>query len=67
MFILSGAISWVAKEVQLSANPVSLGEGWWLITQATTKRYIEPRGPGHPHSISPASTPFNFHNQDLSP
>ena len=35
--MLSGAISWVGKQAQLSANPVILGEGWWLITQAITK------------------------------
>ena len=66
-FMLSGAFSWVGKQVLLSSNPVNLGEGQQLIAQATTKRCIEPRGPGHPHSIPPASTPFNFHNQDPYP
>ena len=66
-FLLSGAISWVGKQAELSANPVSLGEGWQLITQAITKGCIKQRGPGHLHSIPPASTPFNFSNQDLSP
>ena len=28
--------------------------------------HIKPRGPGHPHSIPPASTLFNFYNQNLS-
>ena len=42
MFMLSGAISWVGKQAQLSANPVSLGEGWWLITQAITRRMHQP-------------------------
>ena len=36
-FMLSGAISWVGKQAQLNANPVSLGEGWQLIAQAITK------------------------------
>ena len=27
-FMLSGAISWVGKQAELSANLVSLGEGW---------------------------------------
>ena len=66
-FTLSGATGWVGKQAQLSTKPVSLGEGWWLSTQAITEGHIEPRGPGHPHSIPPASTPFNFCNQDLSP
>ena len=36
-FTLSGAISWVSKQAQLSANAVSLQEDWQLITQAITK------------------------------
>ena len=63
MFTLSGAIGWIGKQAQLSANPVSLGEGQQMITQAITKGCIEPRGPGHPCSIPPVSTPFNFSNQ----
>ena len=67
MFILLGAIGWVDKQAHLNANPVSLGEGWWLITQAITKWYIKSRGPGHPQSIQPVSLPFNFGNKDQSP
>ena len=66
MFTLSGTISWVGKQAQLSAKPVSLGDGQLLIAHAITEGHIEPRGPGHPHSIPSASTPFNFHNQDFS-
>ena len=32
-------------------NPLSLGEGSQLITQAITEGHIKPRGPGHPQSI----------------
>ena len=67
MFTLSGAISWVGKQAQLSAKPVSLGDGWQLIAQAITEGHIKPRGPGSPHSIPPPSTLFSFHNQDSSP
>ena len=67
MFTLSGAISWVGKQAQLSTKPVHLGDGWQLIAKTITKGHIGPRGPGHPRSIPPASPPFNFHNQDLSP
>ena len=67
MFTLSGTVSWVGKWAQLSAKPASLGDGWWLIAQAITEGHIKPRGSSHPCSIPPASTPFNFHNQDLSP
>ena len=67
MFMLSGAISWVGKQAQLNANAVTLGEGWQVITQAITEQHFEPRGPGSPCSILPASPPFSFHNQDESP
>ena len=67
MFTLSGALAWVSKPVQLSAKPASLGDGQQLTTQTITEGHIEPRGPGHPLSIPPASTPFNFHSQDSSP
>ena len=67
MFTLSGIIAWLGKQAQRSTKPISLTNGWWLITQAITKGHIIPRGPGHPRSIPPASTPFNFRNQDTSP
>ena len=66
MFILSGDTSWIGKQAQLKANPVCLGEGWWLMTQIITEQCIEPRRPRHPHSIPPASEPFIFHNQGES-
>ena len=67
MFILSGIIAWVGNQAQLYTKPISLGEGRWLIVQDITEGHMKPRGPGHPHSIPPASMPFSFHNQDLSP
>ena len=67
MFMLSGAISWVGKQAQLQAKPVSLGKGWQLITQAITKWGIEPRGPRCPCSILPASPLISFHSQGESP
>ena len=63
-FTLSRAIGWIGKQAQFSAKPVSLGDDQWLIAQAITEGHIKPRGPGHPCSIPPASTLFNFHNQD---
>ena len=65
-FTLSGHISFVDKQAQLNVKPISLGDGWQWIAQAITKGHIEPKGPGHPCSIPPASAPFNFCNQDLS-
>ena len=67
MFTLSGAITWFGKPAQLSVKPASLGDGQQLIAQAIPEGHIEPRGPGNPHSIPTASTPFDFCNQDLSP
>ena len=66
-FTLSGIIAWVGKQAQISTKPISLGDGRWLIAQAITEGHIEPRGPGHPRSIPPASMPFNFHYQNMSP
>ena len=43
--------------------------GWWLAVDHPShhqRTHSKPRGSGHPHSIPPASTPFNFHNQDSS-
>ena len=66
-FTFSGTITWVGKPAHLSAKPASLVDGWQLIIQAMTEGPIEPRGPGHCQSTPPASTPFNFCNQDSSP
>ena len=66
-FTLSGVIAWVGKQAQISAKPISLGEGRQLMAQAITEGHTEPRGPGYPCSISPTLMPFNFQNQDLSP
>ena len=60
-------VGWFGKQAHLNTNPVTLGEGWQLITQAITEWCIEPRRPSHPHSIQPASLPFNFCTQDQSP
>ena len=66
-FTLSGIIAWVGKQAQISTKPISLANDRQLIAQAIIKGHIEPRGPGHPWSTPPASMPFNFHNQDMSP
>ena len=67
IFTLSGAITCIGKQAQLSDNLVSLGEGQQLIIQAISKWCIRPRGTRHPCSILPVSSPFNFCNQDQSP
>ena len=71
-FTLSGTIAWVGKQAQLSAKPVSLGNGWQLIAQAITEGHIKPRGLGalipsylhHHHSISIIKT--HPHDQQTS-
>ena len=47
-FTLSGAISWVGKQAQLSAKPVSLGNIWRLIAQAIIEGHIVPKELCHP-------------------
>ena len=66
MFTLSGAISWVGKQAQLNTNPLSLQEGWQLITQAIMEQCIGARGPGCPHSHLPVTLPFRFCSRDES-
>ena len=58
-FMLSGAISWVGKQAQLNANPVSLNEGWQLIAQAITEQALNPEDPD-------ILTPFHLHHYHLA-
>ena len=60
MFTLSGAISWIGKQAQLAAKPVSLGDGQQLIAQAITEGHIEPRGPGDLRSIPTCINTIHF-------
>ena len=47
-FMLTGVGTWVGKPAYLAADPLTIQEGWWEITQAVTKCLIKVRGPGHP-------------------
>ena len=58
IFVLSGTLSWVGKHAWLNANALSLWEGRQLITQTTTKWFVEARGPGCPNLCLSASLPF---------
>ena len=49
-FTLTGAGTWVGKSAHLATDPLTIQEGWQVITQAITEHQIEVRGPGHPHS-----------------
>ena len=46
-FMLTGAGMWVGKPACLTADPLTIQEGWWEIAWATTKCWIKLRGPGH--------------------
>ena len=66
-FTLTGAGTWVGKLAHLAADPLTIWEGWWVITQAITKCRIGVRGPGHPHSWHTTPQPFRFYHGDESP
>ena len=45
-FLLTGLGMWVGKLAYLSANPMTIQEGWWAIALAVTDHYIKARGQG---------------------
>ena len=65
-FTLTGAGTWVGKLAHLAANPLTIWEGQWVITQAITKCWIGARGPGHPCSHLTTPQPFRFYCGDES-
>ena len=66
-FIFTGAGTWVGKPAYLAADPLTMQEGWWIITQAITECQIEVTGLGQPclHPLPPQ--PFRFHLPGDSP
>ena len=67
IFMLTGAISWVGKQVWLNTNAITLQEGQQLITQTITKWCVEARRPGCPHTYPHALPSFSFSSQDGLP
>ena len=59
-FLLTGAGTWVGKPAYLSAKPMTVQEGQWVIAQAITDCHVKARGPGCPHINLPAQQPFSF-------
>ena len=66
-FLLSGAGMWVGKLAYLSADPMTIQEGWRPIAQAVTNCWVKVRGPGHPCVNLPAQQPFWFDPLRSSP
>ena len=46
IFVLTGAGPWVGKPVYLTADPLTIQEGWQEIAWVITKSQIKVRGPG---------------------
>ena len=65
-FTLTRAGTWIGKLAYLTADPLTIREGWQAIAQAITECQIEARGPGHPwaHLMSPQQ--FRFYHQGES-
>ena len=65
-FTLTRVGTCTGKLAHLAANPFTLPEGWWVITQTITECWIEARGTGHPHSHPMTPQPFRFYCSDES-
>ena len=66
-FTLTGAGTWVGRPDYLATDPLTIQEGWQMITQAITECRIEARGLGQPLSHPLALQPFRFyHSRDSS-
>ena len=71
-FLLTGAGTWVGKLAYLTADPMTIQEDQWAITQAITDHWVKVRGLGHPCVNLPVQQPFRFdhsrgsHTKDTS-
>ena len=59
-FLLTGAGMWLGKPAYLAADPMTIQEGQWVITQAITDCWVKVRGLGHPCVNLPTQQPFRF-------
>ena len=59
-FLLTGAGTWVGKPAYLAADPVTIQEGQWVITQAVTDCQVKARGAGHLNVNPLTQQPFRF-------
>ena len=66
-FLFTRAGMWVGKPSYLAADPMTIQEGQWVITQAMTDHHIKVRGSGHPHVNLLTQQPFRFDHLRGSP
>ena len=65
--MLTGVGTWVAKPTYLTADPLTIQEGWWEIAWDITECQIKVRGPRHPHVNPSTPQPFRFDQRGDSP
>ena len=63
-FLLKGAGTWIGQLAFLTADPMTIQEGRWVIAQAITDHQVKVRGPGCHCVNSPAQQPFRFDPQE---
>ena len=59
--------TWVGKSAYLTADPMTIQEGWWAIAQAIIDCQVRTRGLGHPHVNPPAQQSYRFEHPKGSP
>ena len=59
-FLFTRVGTWVGKPAYLAADPMTIQEGQWAITQAITDCWVMARGPGHPQVNLLTQQPFRF-------
>ena len=65
-FLLTGAVTWVGKPAYLAAEPMTIQEGQWAITQAVADYWIKARGPRHPCVNLPIHNQLDLTVQEIS-
>ena len=58
VYLLTGVGTWVEKPAYLAADPMTIQEGQWAITQAVTGHWVKARGLRHPHVNVLTQQPF---------
>ena len=66
-FVLTGVGTWVGKPAYLTADPLTIEEGWQEITWDITEWQIQARGPGCPQVNLSTPQPFRFDHWGDSP
>ena len=66
-FLLTGAGTWVGKSAYLTADPMTIQEGWQAIAQAITDCQVRARGPGIHVSIHQPNNPSGLTIWEVPP